>query len=90
MAMSYKEWKAYALTNYDVVSKNYNYKVYEGLVKDPKTKETQLVQLTLREVLTKCEGSVFERQIRQAVMRCVYTDAQLNKEIRPVMDLYYS
>ena len=90
MAMSYKEWKAYALTNYDVVSKNYNYKVYEGLVKDPKTNETQLVQLTLREVLTKCEGSVFERQIRQAVMRCVYPDAQLNKEIRPVMDLYYS
>ena len=90
MAMSYKEWKVYALTNYDVVSKNYNYKVYEGLVKDPKTNETQLVQLTLREVLTKCEGSVFERQIRQAVMRCVYTDAQLNKEIRPVMDLYYS
>ena len=90
MAMSYKEWKAYALTNYDVVSKNYNYKVYEGLVKDPKTNETQLVQLTLREVLTKCEGSVFERQIRQAVMRCVYTYAQLNKEIRPVMDLYYS
>ncbi len=90
MAMSYKEWKAYALTNYDVVSKNYNYKVYEGLVKDPKTNETQLVQLTLREVLTKCEGTVFERQIRQAVMRCVYTDAQLNKEIRPVMDLYYS
>lgn len=40
--------------------------------------------------LTKCEGSVFERQIRQAVMRCVYTDTQLNKEIRPVMDLYYS
>ena len=90
MAMSYKEWKAYALTHYDVVSKNYNYKVYEGLVKDPKTNETQLVQLTLREVLTKCEGTVFERQIRQAVMRCVYTDAQLNKEIRPVMDLYYS
>lgn len=90
MAMSYKEWKEYALTNYDVVSKNYNYKVYEGLVKDPKTNETQLVQLTLREVLTKCEGTVFERQIRQAVMRCVYTDAQLNKEIRPVMDLYYS
>lgn len=90
MAMLYKEWKAYALTNYDVVSKNYNYKVYEGLVKDPKTNETQLVQLTLREVLTKCEGTVFERQIRQAVMRCVYTDAQLNKEIRPVMDLYYS
>ncbi len=90
MAMSYKEWREYALTNYDVVSKNYNYKVYEGLVKDPKTNETQLVQLTLREVLTKCEGSVFERQIRQAVMRCVYTDAQLNKEIRPVMDLYYS
>jgi len=90
MAMSYKEWREYALTNYDVVSKNYNYKVYEGLVKDPKTNETQLVQLTLREVLTKCEGSVFERQIRQAVMRCVYTDAQLTKEIRPVMDLYYS
>ncbi|MCI5857708.1 MAG: hypothetical protein MR016_10165 [Agathobacter sp.] len=90
MAMSYKEWREYALTNYDVVSKNYNYKVYEGLVKNPKTKETELVQLTLREVLTKCEGSVFERQIRQAVMRCVYTDASLNKEIRPVMDLFYS
>ena len=90
MAMSYKEWREHALPNYDVVSKNYNYKVYEGLVKNPKTKETELVQLTLREVLTKCEGSVFERQIRQAVMRCVYTDASLNKEIRPVMDLFYS
>ena len=90
MAMSYKEWREYALTNYDVVSKNYNYKVYEGLVKNPKTKETELVQLTLREVLTKCEGSVFERQIRQAVMRCVYTDASLNKEIRHLIDLFYS
>ena len=90
MAMSYKEWREYALTNYDVVSKNYNYKVYEGLVKNPKTQETELVQLTLREVLTKCEGSVFERQIRQAVMRCVYTDAPVNREIRPVMDLFYS
>jgi predicted RNase H-like nuclease len=50
----------------------------------------ELVQLTLREVLTKCEGSVFETQIRQAVMRCVYTDASLEKEVRPVMDLYYS
>jgi hypothetical protein len=40
--------------------------------------------------LTKCEGTIFETQIRQAVMRCVYTEDSLEREIRPVMDLYYS
>lgn len=90
MALSYKEWRELAITTYDVVSKNYNYKVYESMVINPQTKEQELVQLTLREVLAKCEGTVFEKQIRQAVMRCVYTDAQLDKEIRPIMDLYYS
>ena len=88
--MEYKEWREFAITEYDVVSKNYNFKVYESVVNNPKTKELELVQLTLREVLSKCEGTVFERQIRQAVMRCVYTDSQLDKEIRPIMDLYYS
>jgi hypothetical protein len=90
MQLSYKEWKEMAVTTYDVVSKNYNRKVYEAVVRDPNTKKMELVQLTLREVLTKCEGSVFETQIRQAVMRCVYTGASLEKEVRPVMDLYYS
>jgi hypothetical protein len=41
-------------------------------------------------VLSICEGTIFEKQIRQAVMRCVYTEDSLEKEIRPVMDLYYS
>lgn len=90
MPLSYKEWRELAITNYDIVSKNYNRKVYESVVKNPETKEMELVQLTLREVLSKCEGSIFERQIRQAVMKCVYTDSHLEKEVRPVMDLYYS
>jgi hypothetical protein len=88
--MSYKEWKEMAVTTYDVVSKNYNRKVYEAVVENPKTKERELIQLTLNEVLSICEGTIFEKQIRQAVMRCVYTADSLEKEIRPVMDLYYS
>lgn len=90
MSLSYREWRELAITMYDVVSKNYNRKVYESVVTNPKTKESELVQLTLREVLSMCENTVFERQIRQAVMRCVYTDAHLEREIRPIMDLYFS
>jgi hypothetical protein len=88
--MSYKEWKEMAVTTYDVVSKNYNRRVYESVVEDPRTGERELVELTLSDVLAKCEGTIFEKQIRQAVMRCVYTNDSLEKEIRPVMDLYYS
>jgi NAD(P)H-dependent FMN reductase len=89
MALSFKEWKEMAVTTYDVVSKDYNRKVYEAVVRNPNTKKMELVQLTLREVLTECEGSVFETQIRQAVMRSVYTGSSLEKEIRPVMDQFY-
>jgi muramoyltetrapeptide carboxypeptidase LdcA involved in peptidoglycan recycling len=88
--MSYKEWKEMVVTTYDVVSKNFNRRVYESVVEDPKTGERELIQLTLNDVLNKCEGTIFETQIRQAVMRCVYTEDSLEKEIRPVMDLYYS
>jgi hypothetical protein len=88
--MSYKEWREMAVTTYDVVSRNYNRKVYEAVVENPKTNERELIQLTLNEVLSICEGTIFEKQIRQAVMRCVYTADSLEKEIRPVMDLYYS
>jgi hypothetical protein len=88
--MSYKEWMEMAVVTYDVVSKNYNRKVYESVIENPKNGKRELIQLTLREVLTKCEGTIFETQIRQAVMRCVYTEDSLEREIRPVMDLYYS
>lgn len=90
MSMSYKEWMEMAVVTYDVVSKNYNRKVYESVIENPKNGKRELIQLTLREVLTKCEGTIFETQIRQAVMRCVYTEDSLEREIRPVMDLYYS
>jgi hypothetical protein len=89
MAQDYKEWLEMAITNYDVVSKNYNRKVYEAVIEDRQTKKMDLVQLTLRDVLSKCEGTIFEAQIRRAVMKCVYTDAKLEREIRPVMDVYY-
>jgi hypothetical protein len=89
MAQDYKDWLEMAITNYDVVSKNYNRKVYEAVIQNRKTKDMDLVQLTLRDVLNKCEGTIFETQIRRAVMKCVYTDAKLEREIRPVMDVYY-
>ena len=89
MALDFKEWREMAVTNYDVVSKNYNRKVYEAIVEDKQTHDRDLVQLTLREVLNKCEGTIFETKIRRAVMKCVYTDAKLEKEIRPIMDVYY-
>jgi hypothetical protein len=88
--MSYKEWVEMAVVTYDVVSKNYNRKVYESVIENPKNGKRELIQLTLRDVLNKCEGTIFETQIRQAVMRCVYTEDSLEREIRPVMDLYYS
>ena len=78
-----------AITTYDIVSINYSRKVYEAVVPNPTTKEMEFVQLTLREVLNKCDGTIFEKQIKQAVMKCVYTDSKLEKEVRPVMDLYY-
>ena len=30
--MTYREWVEYAIVEYDVVSKNYNYKVYENII----------------------------------------------------------
>lgn len=89
MALSYKSWRDMAVTNYDVVSKNYYKKVYEAVVEDRATHNSDLIQLTLRDVLNLCEGTIFETRIRQAVMKCVYTDAKLEREIHPIMDVYY-
>ncbi len=88
--MPYKEWKDYAVVNYELVGKFYHKKVYEAMVEDPKTHRMELIQLTLREVLNKCEGTIFEDQIRRAVMKCVYTDTKPDVAIRKVMDIYYS
>ncbi len=89
MALGYREWRDYAVTNYDVVSRNYHKKVYEAIVENKATHNKDLIQLTLRDVLNQCEGSIFEKQIRQAVMKCVYTNAKLEREIRPIMDVFY-
>ena len=45
--MTYKEWMELALVEYEAVSKNYNYKVYETMLKDPDTGEMKLIQMTL-------------------------------------------
>ena len=50
---------------------------------------SELVQLTLRDVMNKCAGTNFEEPIKRAIMKCVYTDAKLDNEIRKVMDEYF-
>ena len=87
--MTYKEWMELALVEYEAVSKNYNYKVYETMLKDPDTGEMKLIQMTLREVLLKCQDTNYEDRIKNAVMRCVYTGAKFNVEIRKVMDQFF-
>lgn len=87
--MTYSEWKDYAIVEYDVVSRNYSKKVYEAVVNDKTTGKDELVQLTLRDVMNKCAGTNFEEPIKRAIMKCVYTDARLDKEIRKVMDEYF-
>ena len=87
--MTYKEWIEYAIVEYDVVSKNYNQKVDENVVENKKTHEMELVQMTLREVLTRCDGTNYEERIRRAVMTCVYPEEKLDIEIRKVMDPFF-
>ena len=87
--MTYSEWKDYAIVEYDVVSRNYSKKVYEAVVNDKTTGRDELVQLTLRDVMNKCAGTNFEEPIKRAIMKCVYTDAKLDAEIRKVMDEYF-
>lgn len=87
--MTYSEWKDYAIVEYDVVSRNYSKKVYEAVVKDKATGKEELVQLSLRDVMNKCAGTNFENPIKRAIMKCVYTDAKLDTEIRKVMDEYF-
>ena len=89
ITMSYREWVEYATLNYDVVSKLYQKRVYEAMVIDPETGEPNLVQLTLADVLNKCEGTSLESAVRNAVMKSVYTNEKLEKGIRQVMDDYY-
>ncbi|MCM1282343.1 MAG: hypothetical protein NC180_04245 [Muribaculaceae bacterium] len=87
--MTYQDWIEYAVVEFDVVSKNYNQKVYENIVEDPKTHERKLVQMTLREVLNKCSGTNYEDRIKRAVMKCVYTEANLEKEVRRIMNPFF-
>ena len=89
ITMSYREWGEYATLNYEVVSKLYQKRVYEAMVIDPETGEPNLVQLTLADVLNKCEGTSLESAVRNAVMKSVYTNEKLEKGIRQVMDDYY-
>lgn len=87
--MTYSEWIEYALAEYDLVIRNYNSKVYENVIENPKTHKTDLMQLTLREVLETGKGTNYEERIKRAVMKCVYTDAKLEPEIRRVMDPFF-
>ena len=87
--MTYSEWKDYAIVAYDIVSRNYNKKVYEAVVENKSSGHGELVQLTLRDVMNKCAGTNFEEPIKRAIMKCVYTGAKLENEIRKVMDEYF-
>lgn len=89
VSMSYQEWMEYAITEYDLVSKYYSKKVYEAMVQEEHGDMPTFVQLTLREVMNKCQGTVFEDAIRRAIMHCVYTGERPDKYIRKVMDDYY-
>ena len=87
--MTYQDWIEYAIIEYDVVSKNYNQKVYENVIENKETGELELVQLTLREVLGICVGTNYEERLKKAIMKCVYTDADLEKEIRKIMNPFF-
>ncbi len=87
--MDYREWMEYAIREYDIVSKYYSKKVYETLVTDEETGVPSFVQLTLREVMTNCQGTVFEDAVRRVIMRCVYTNERPDKYLRKIMDDYY-
>ena len=64
MSLSFKEWKEIAIVEYDIISKNYNRRVYENVVEDPDSHTPEFVQLTLREVLNKCDGTNFENPMK--------------------------
>lgn len=87
--MDYSEWIEYALVEFDLVSRNYNSKVYENVIEDPNTHKRELVQMTLREVLEICKGTNYQERIKRAVMKCVYTDTKLEPEVRRVMDPFF-
>ena len=89
MSLTFRQWREMAIMEYEVVSKNYNRKVYESAVIDKDTHNVELVQLTLREVLDKCEGANYEYNIKRAIMKCVYTNDRLEKEVKEVMDEFY-
>ena len=89
MSLTFRQWREMAIMEYEVVSKNYNRKVYESAVIDKDTHNVELVQLTLREVLDKCEGTNYEYNITRAIMKCVYTNDRLEKEVKEVMDEFY-
>lgn len=87
--MTYSDWIEYAVSEYELVSKNYNHKVYENVVVNPESHKRELMQLTLREVLAICDHTNYEERIRRAVMKCVYTNEKLEPEIRKVMDPFF-
>lgn len=89
MAVSYREWKEFAVSNYDTVREQFHEPVYQGMVRDKDTLDVAEVSLTLQEVMDMCENTIFETALRRAVMKCVYTRSGLIKEVRKVMDVYY-
>ena len=89
MGLSYEAWKEYIIVEYDIISKNYNRKIYETVVEDKDTHENKFIQLTLRDTLNMCQGTSLEEPMRKAVMKVIYAGAKLKKEIRKVMDIYY-
>ena len=67
--MKYDKWIEYALAEFELVSKNYNSKVYESVVENSETGSRELIQMTLREVLEICENTNYEERIWPRVCR---------------------
>ena len=87
--MLYKDWMKFAKDNYDIIKENYNSIVYTAQVYDDETQEKTNISLTLEGVMDKCMGTSMENQIRNAIMRSVYTGYGLEKNIQKVMNEFY-
>lgn len=83
MSLDYKEWKEFALQNYELVRKYKDRVVYEA---DIDGKE---IHMTLAEVFEVCDGSIYEDLFRRAIMKSVYTNAKPNKAVSRVMNLHF-
>lgn len=87
--MDFRTWKEFILSSYGYISDSFAKKVYESVVYDKETGLQKLVQLRLCDVFNLVEGSIFEMPLRRAVMRCVYGERKLDREISPVMNAFY-